>query len=144
MNVEQVQIQVPMNAHGAILLRALADKIPTLASGAAPAAQPNGATAAPAAEAPKRGRPPKAAEPAAAPTQAAPAVDPLGDELGLEPAAPPVTLTLEGDVIPAFRKFIEKHKGDKAKAAAVLQGYGLKSVQDLKPEQFAEVLAKLK
>src|SRR5262249_939788 len=93
-----------------------------------------------------RGRPPKAP---AAPTQAAAPTPPqepdvLGDELGLDPTPPAVTLTLEGDVIPAFRKFIEKHKGDKSKAAAVLQSYGLKAVQDLKPEQFADVLTKLK
>lgn len=141
--MEMVQIQVPMTPNGAVLLRALADKLPALASGGAQAAAPVLADGAPAPAAAKRGRPPKAATTEAAPPTP-PTADDLGDELGLDPTPPAQALTLEGDVIPAFRKFIEKNKGDKSKAAAVLQSYGLKSVQDLKPEQFADVMAKLK
>lgn len=50
-------------------------------------------------------------------------------------------LTLKGDIIPAFRKYSEKHTREAA--GKVLLGLGVKSVHDLQPSQYPVVLRTL-
>ncbi len=50
--------------------------------------------------------------------------------------------TLEGDIIPAFQKFADKHSREKA--GKVLAKYGVKSVRDLPKEKYPEILKLLK
>lgn len=117
----------------------------------------------------KRGRKPKTekAEPVAAPQAAvAPAVFPedldeteAGESLEMtdspfdlgfeEPppapvkaaAAPAPKLSLEKDVIPAFQSFAKRHSREKA--SNILGSLGVRSVRDLKPEQYAQVIGML-
>ncbi len=72
----------------------------------------------------KRGRPAKATIAAAEPTKATKG------------------LTLEGNIIPAFQKFADKHSREKA--GKVLTKYGVKSVRDLPKEKYPEILKLLK
>lgn len=163
--MENFSISVPMSPAGVGLFRASLTYLESMVGNksAAPAAVATAATAAaPAvladgpAAAPVKGKPGRKsnAEKAAAAGQgatAAPADDlglgDEGDELGLDdvaPAAPPAKkLTLNDDVIPAFRDALARVGGDKARLAAVLTEYGVKSVQLLPETKFAEVVTKL-
>lgn len=62
----------------------------------------------------------------------------LGDDVTEEAEE---TLTLD-DMILAFKAYAGKHTREKA--GKILTKYGVKSVRDLKPEQYSEVLAILK
>lgn len=141
--MQTVSVTVPMNAEGAKVLSTLAAVIAggatvqTAQAVAKTASAPAAATEESAAPK-KRGRKPKA--------QAAQDDDlnfgepeAEGDELGLDEPA----YTLEGDIIPAFRNFITRHNGDKAKAGKILEAHGVKSVRDLPAEKFGEVMAAL-
>lgn len=154
--METLSISVPMSAAGVSLLNAASAQLASLVGGkvAPVAAAPVAAVAAPPAKG-KPGRKSKAQKAAEAAQQGATAAtddlsdldmsDNEDDGLGLDdldtPAA--VTLTLAGDVIPAFRAALERVAGDKTKLAKVLEGYGVKSVQLLPEAKFAEVIAKL-
>lgn len=103
----------------------------------------------------KRGRPAKTetAPVEAAPVEAAPApaepvettpveAEPAEEfDLGVEPEAKPMT---RRELVWAFQDFVKANpKTGKARAYEVLKSFGVKSVQDLKPEQYAEVAATL-
>lgn len=139
--MQTVSITVPMNAEGAKALTQLAAMLAQTATVAKGPAQPVAAVADETPPPKKRGRKPKAQ----AATQDeddlnfGDADEAEGDELGLDEPA----YTLEGDIIPAFRKFIERHNGDKAKAGKILEAHGVKSVRDLPAEKFGEVMAAL-
>jgi hypothetical protein len=56
-------------------------------------------------------------------------------------------LTLDGDIIPACQKLLKAAKdpaAGKAKLSKILGTFGVKSVRDLKVEQYADALKKLK
>lgn len=50
--------------------------------------------------------------------------------------------TLDGDIIPAFQKYANKHS--RAKAAIILKKYKVKAVRDLPKAKYAEILKLLK
>lgn len=111
---------------------------------ASPAGNPQGGTAAatPAKRGP--GRPPKAAPPPP------PEVEPEAEDAATEGEGDDdifgageatngdASLTLEGDIIPAFKDYNDKH--GRAKVAAVLDKFGVKSVRHLKESDFAAVM----
>lgn len=56
------------------------------------------------------------------------------------PEAPATTLQ---DVVAAFKTFVGGNKAKASQAGQILSRYGVKSVKDLKPEQYAKVITAL-
>lgn len=134
-----VKVDTPADfSNAAVQLRALASR---LDGAQAPADARPGATAAPAAEPKKRGRP--KSEPVAVAPAPDDDADSLGEEeteddgLGLddEPETAAPTLTLE-QVIDSAKLYAKTHGRDAA--AKILQRFAVKSVRDIKPAQFAQ------
>lgn len=69
-----------------------------------------------------------------------------GDDLGFEEdeGEDEETETTIDDMVAAFKTFAGKKEGNREKAKSLLTKYKVKSVRDLKPAQFAEVLKLLK
>lgn len=155
--MESFSISVPLSTAGLSLLKASAAQMASLLGSSMPTTAPVASTsdgAAPPVAAPVKGKPgrkpnPEKAAAVTGATAATPADDlglgDDGDELGLdEPVATPAKkLSLNDDVIPAFRDALARVGGDKSKLAAVLTEYGVKSVQLLPESKFAEVVTKL-
>ena len=140
---------------GAVTVAAAAPKVaaaaPKPAPAASPAKSPQGGTAAatPAKRGP--GRPPKNPPPPPPEEETETESgeeggdDDLGFGLGEGGDEEPAALTLEADVIPAFQEFAKRHGAEgRAKAAQILAKFKVKSVRELKEDQFADVLKLLK
>lgn len=68
--------------------------------------------------------------------------DGLGEIEEVEEPKKATKLTLEGDIIPAFRAFAGKHTREKA--GKVLAKFGVKSVKDIPAAKYADVLKVLR
>jgi len=158
----QVSLTVPASAIGAGLLRAAAVELERL-GGANGAARSNGATAATdeaaVTDKPRRGRKSNAQKEAEA---AAAAKAAKGDDddfetdteeeseddldFGDEPAkSEKKKLTLDGNIIPAFKEFVSRHGEDgRTKAGEILAKFKVKSVRDLPEEKYTDVMKLLK
>ena len=92
-----------------------------------------------------RGRPPKASAQAtdgAGPTfEEAITPEPLDEPTPAEVEAPKAPLTFETDIIPAFQAYAKRNSRDAA--IAILTSYKVKSVREIPPQYFHEVMEKL-
>lgn len=168
MAMDQVSITVPYSAAGVRLLNVVAAEMQSeLAkwknnpASAAVAAAPAAVAAEAPAEKKPRGRPKKDAAAAAETSAAGDELDldggtsgddllgdggDVGDELGLdEPAPAPKAkeMSLEGDLIPLFKRYIEKAPANKDKLGKLFEKYGVKSAKALPKDKYAEIHALL-
>lgn len=100
-----------------------------LERGAAPAVEPS--------DKPAKARKPKPE--ASAEPQAEPAL-----EAAAEPVAEPVALTYDGDVRPAILALAKADANDTTRALEILNRFGVSNGSNLKPEQFAGVVAAIR
>lgn len=67
----------------------------------------------------------------------------LGEEMD-EEESDEEELSLDKDVVPAFQAFVKKGDKQRAKAGKIVASYKVKSVRDIPPAKFKEVLAQLR